>query len=45
MKRIQFNLDESLYKYLVALSRKTGITVPDLMRTAVDKVYGKRKKR
>ena len=43
MKLIRFDLDTSLYNYLVFLSRETGITISDLMRTALEQIYGKKK--
>ncbi len=45
MKRTQLYMDESNFHLLTLLSREKKTTISDLVRKAVERVYGKRRKR
>lgn len=45
MHRTQLYFEESLFSRLISMSREKGTTVSDLVRKAVEKVYGKSKKK
>ncbi len=45
MKRTQLYIDEGLFEMLATLSRKQKTTISDLVRKAIEKVYGKSKKK
>lgn len=45
MKRTQLYIDEGLFEMLANLSRKQKTTISDLVRKAIEKVYGKSKKK
>lgn len=45
MKRTQLYIDEGLFQTLTTLSRQKKTTVSDLVRKALEKVYGKSKKK
>ena len=44
MKRTQLYIDEGLFQKLIVLSREKKTTVSDLVRKALEKIYGRRKK-
>lgn len=43
MKRTQLYFDEGILRWLSALSREKKTTISDLVRKAVEKVYGRRR--
>ena len=43
MKRTQLYMDEALFRMLSLLSRKKKTTISDLVRKAIEKVYGKKR--
>ena len=45
MKRTQLYMDEEIFQGLMVLSRQKNTTISQLVRQAVEKVYGKNKKR
>jgi hypothetical protein len=45
MHRTQLYFEETLFSRLVSLSKEKGTTVSDLVRKAVEKMYGKAKKK
>jgi len=45
MKRTQLYIDEGLLHQLSVLSREKRTTISDLVRKAIEKVYGRRKSR
>jgi predicted DNA-binding protein len=42
MKRVNYHLTETQIEKLKALSKKTGLTVAELIRRAIDAFFGKR---
>ena len=43
VKRTQLYIDEGIFEMLATLSRKQKTTISDLVRKAVEKVYGRKK--
>ena len=43
MKRTQLYIDDSQFQFLSHISREKKTTISDLIRKAVDKVYGRKK--
>ena len=45
MKRTQLYMDDTVFRLLSMISREKKTTISDLVRKAVERVYGKRKRR
>ncbi|MBI2341006.1 MAG: hypothetical protein HYU99_11680 [Deltaproteobacteria bacterium] len=45
MKRTQLYIDDSQFQLLFSISREKKTTVSDLVRRALDKVYGRRRRK
>lgn len=45
MKRTQLYIDEELFQWLLHISREKKTTVSDLVRNALNRVYGQKRKK